>query len=106
MANPLYQRLFGGGGMPAAGPASSAPNQLPPMNMNMNPMQKMMAVMQAMSNPIAFVKQRFPDIPENIQNDSNQVFQYLQRTRSPVSEQQIREAQQMTDQIIGQGTVR
>lgn len=108
MANPLYRQLFGGGGMPATGPAPSAPNQLPPMNMNMNmnPLQKMMAAMQAMSNPIAFIKQRFPDIPANIQNDPNQVFQYLQQTRNPVSEEQIREAQQMTGQIIGQGTVR
>lgn len=106
MANPLYRQLFGGGGMPAAEPAPSAPNQLPLMNMNMNPLQKMMAAMQAMSNPVAFIKQRFPDIPTNIQNDPNQVFQYLQQTRNPVSEQQIREAQQMTGQIIGQGSVR
>jgi hypothetical protein len=69
-------------------------------------MQKMMAVMQAMSNPVAFVKQHFPDIPAGIQNDPNQVFQYLQQTRNPVSEQQIQQAQQMTGQIIGNGTVR
>ena len=98
MPNPLYQQFFGGG----------APMQAPqaPMNMGMNPLQKMMAAMQAMSNPIAFIKQRFPDIPMNIQNDPNQVFQYLQQTRGPVSEQQIREAQQMTGRIIGQGTVK
>ena len=98
MPNPLYQQFFGGG----------APMQAPqaPMNMGMNPLQKMMAAMQAMSNPIAFIKQRFPDIPMNIQNDPNQVFQYLQQTRGPVSEQQIQQAQQMTGQIIGQGTVK
>jgi len=105
MSNPLYQQYFGGGA-PQQQQASSPSfpgNQGP---MNMNPMQKFMTMMQAMSNPIAFVKQRFPDIPVNIQNDPNQVFNYLQRTRNPVSDQQIQEAQQMKDQIIGQGTVR
>lgn len=105
MPNPLYQQFFGGGApMQGASPSFQAPQS--PMNMGMNPMQKIMAAMQAMSNPIAFIRQRFPDIPMNIQNDPNQVFQYLQQTRGPVSEQQIREAQQMTGQIIGQGTVK
>ena len=103
MPNPLYQQYFGGGA-PGQGTSPSFLGQQAPMNMN--PMQKMMAVMQAMSNPVAFVKQHFPDIPVGIQNDPNQVFQYLQQTRNPVSEQQIQQAQQMTGQIIGQGTVR
>lgn len=98
MPNPLYQQLFGGGMQPMM---PAAP--MPPAGML--PMQKMAMIMQAMSNPVAFVKQYFPDIPANIQN-SNQVFDYLQRTRTPVSEQQIREAQQMAGQILGQGTVR
>jgi len=103
MPNPLYQQYFGGG-VQGQGTSPSFLGQQAPMNMN--PMQKMMAVMQAMSNPVAFVKQHFPDIPVGIQNDPNQVFQYLQQTRSPVSEQQIQQAQQMTGQIIGNGTVR
>ena len=98
MANPLFQQLFGGG-MP--GPAMPSPAPV-----RMKPMQKMMEVMRAMSNPAAFVKERFPDIPDSIRYDPNQVFNYLQRTRNPVSEQQIQEAQQMTGQILGQGTVK
>ena len=94
MANPLYQQLFGGG-VPQVG-------FQPPMN----PMQMMAQVMKAMMNPAAFVKQNFPDIPVNIQNDPNQVFNYLQQTRPQVSSQQIQEAQQMTGQIVGQGTVK
>lgn len=101
MPNPLYQQYFGGG-VPGQGTSPSFLGQQAPMN----PMQKMMTVMQAMSNPVAFVKQHFPDIPDGIQNDPNQVFQYLQQTRSPVSDQQIQQAQQMAGQIIGQGTVR
>lgn len=101
MPNPLYQQYFGCG-VPGQGTSPSFLGQQAPMN----PMQKMMTVMQAMSNPVAFVKQHFPDIPAGIQNDPNQVFQYLQQTRSPVSDQQIQQAQQMAGQIIGQGTVR
>ena len=102
MPNPLYQQLFGGG-MPVSAPQPDSP--MMPQGSN-NPMQKMAMMMRAISNPVAFVKQYFPDIPDNIQYNSNQVFDYLQRTRPPVSEQQIREAQQMTGQILGQGTVR
>lgn len=102
MPNPLYQQLFGGA--PVQG---TSPNFLgPQMAMRPNPMQMMANVMKAMMNPAAFVKQNFPDIPANIQNDPNQVFQYLQQTRPQVSGQQIQEAQQAAGQIIGQGTVR
>lgn len=69
MANPLYQQLMGGG-MPQT-------NQMMPMN-NAN---RMMLAMQAMQNPAAFVKNAFPDIPDEIQNDPNQILGYLQRTR-------------------------
>lgn len=69
MANPLYQQLMGGG-MPQT-------HQMMPAN-NMN---RMMLAMQAMQNPAAFVKNAFPDIPDEIQNDPNQILGYLQRTR-------------------------
>lgn len=103
MLNPIYQKYFGGGA-PVQGTSPSFSGQSAPMGMN--PMQKMMTLMQAMANPIAFIKQRFPDIPANIQHDPNQVFNYLQHTRNPVSNQQIQEAQQMKQQIIGEGNVR
>lgn len=91
MVNPLFQQFFGGG-MP-----SPQPPQMPQMMAN---------VMRAMMNPAAFVKQYFPDIPDNIQNDPNQVFNYLQQTRPQVTGQQIQQAQQTAGQIIGQGNVR
>lgn len=53
-----------------------------------NPIQKMQYMMQAMQNPAAFVKQHFPDIPAQIQNDPTQILQYLQQTRH-ISNQQI-----------------
>lgn len=72
--NPLYQQLSGGMQQPAPTP--------------MNPFQKMGAVMQAMRNPQQFIKQSFPDIPDNISNDPNQILSYLQQTRG-ISNQQI-----------------
>ena len=102
MPNPLYQQYYqsmGTGQLTTAGSSFSAP-------MFQNPLQKMQYIMQAMTNPVAFVRQRFPDIPANIQNDPNQIFNYLQRTRNPVSDQQVQQAQQMVGQIQGIGTVK
>ena len=56
----------------------------------MNPVQKMQLMMQAMTNPAAFVRQAIPDIPAEIQNDPNQILQYLQQTRH-ISNQQIQD---------------
>ena len=98
MPNPLYQQIFGGG-VPVNAPSPQVP-------VRSNPMQFMANFMKAMMNPAAFVKQYFPDIPQEIQNDPNQVFNYLQQTRPQVSNQQIQEAQQTAGQIIGQGSIR
>ena len=72
MGNPLYQNMmqqqFGMG---------SNPMQFS----RMNPAQKMQMAMQAMQNPAQFVKQLFPDIPDEIMNDPAQIRQYLQKTR-------------------------
>lgn len=59
-----------------------------------NPMQKVQYIMQAMQNPVVFVKQQFPDVPDNILSDPNQVLRYLQQTRG-ISNDQI-------NQIVGQ----
>ena len=56
----------------------------------MTAIQKANYIMQAMTNPAAFVKQAFPDIPAQIQNDPNQILQYLQQTRH-ISNNQIQE---------------
>ena len=67
--NPLYQQQMQAGfGMP------SQPVRL-------NPFQQVTAFWQAMRNPAAFMKSRFPDIPNEISNDPNQILGYLQQTR-------------------------
>ena len=53
--------------------------QMSGLPMFQSPVQKMNYIMQAMTNPAQFVKQHFPDIPDNILNDPNQVGQYLQQ---------------------------
>lgn len=49
--------------------------------------QRVNQIMSTMQNPAAFVKQQFPDIPDNILNDPNQILQYLQQTRNISNDQ-------------------
>lgn len=53
-----------------------------------NPIQKANYILQTMRNPAQFVKRAFPDIPDGIANDPNQILQYLQQTRG-ITPQQI-----------------
>ena len=76
--NPLYNMIMSGQMNQSTSPQF------------MNPIQKMQYIMKAMTNPAAFVRQAFPDIPTNIQNDPNQILQYLQQTRH-ISNQQIQD---------------
>ena len=79
--NPLYSML-----MNQQQPIQQHPSmQMPAFS---NPIQKMNYMVQALKDPVHFVLQQFPDIPENIVNDPNQVLQYLQRTRN-ISNDQI-----------------
>lgn len=94
MANPLYNLLMGGTQQNNLQPVSSGPRF-------MNPVQKVNYILQAMQNPAAFVKQHFPDIPSEIQNNPNQILGYLQRTRG-ISNQDIQKAQQDAAQIRNQ----
>lgn len=55
-----------------------------------NPIQKANYILETLRNPAAFVKQQFPDIPENIQNNPDDILRYLQRTRG-ISDQQIQQ---------------
>lgn len=80
--NPLYQQLMNG-----AVPSSTAPSFMP--------IAKMQAIMNAIQNPAAFIKQAFPDIPEDIQNDPSKILGYLQKTRN-ISNDQI---QQLMNQM-------
>ena len=63
----------------------------------MNPMQKIQMVMQAMANPAGFVKQQFPDIPDDMLNDPNRIMQYLQQTRG-ISNQDIQQVKAQIQQ--------
>jgi len=102
MANPLFAMFSGVGGQPAPVFSGSGGAGGPQFQ---NPMQKMQYIMQAMSNPAAFVRQHFPDIPEGIQNDPRQILGYLQQTRG-ISNQQVQQAQQMAQQMAGGGMMR
>lgn len=53
-----------------------------------NPVQKAAFIMQALTNPAAFVKQQFPDVPDGILNDPVQVRNYIQQSRG-ISDQQL-----------------
>lgn len=73
-------------------PAPQA-SQQPPISgaaQFVTPFQKIQYVMNAMSNPAAFLKERFPDIPNDIMHDPNRIMQYLQRTRG-ISDEQLKE---------------
>lgn len=71
MPNPLYQQLVG--------------QQAPVFQ---NPIQKVNYILQTLTNPAAFVRQQFPDVPENISNNPQAILQYLQQTRG-ITNQQI-----------------
>ena len=60
---------------------------LNPLFNMMGAYQKVNQIMQSMQNYSAFVKQQFPDVPENILNDPNQILQYIQKTRNISNEQ-------------------
>ena len=59
---------------------NSQPQQSPRIAFS-NPMQQAQYIMNAMANPAAFVREQFPDVPENIRNNPDSVLQYLQKTR-------------------------
>ena len=96
MANPLYAQLMGQNRIPQ--PTYSG------MQFQ-NPIQKMQYIMQAMTNPAAFVRKTFPDMPAEISNNPNQILSWMQQTKG-VNSMDIQQAQQQRDQILGQGMVR
>ena len=73
--------MFGGMGQPMM------PAQVP-----MNPMQRMQMVMSAMRNPMGYLKQKFPDIPDQYANNPSTILQYLQQTRG-ITNQDIQNVQ-------------
>ncbi len=79
--NPLYQQMmqqqFG-----MRNPMAQSGMQF------QNPMQKANYILQTLTNPAVFVKNQFPDVPESIINDPNQVLRYIQQTRN-ISDNQL-----------------
>lgn len=67
-------------------------NQYVPQQMfqNQNMFQRINEFMRAMQNPAEYVRQKFPDIPEEIKNDPNQILSYLKKTRG-ITDQQIQQ---------------
>ena len=72
--NPLYQQL------------QAQPQQV--QMSNMNPVQRINYIRQAMANPGLYIKQCFPDIPDQISGDPNAILEYLKQTRG-ISNMQI-----------------
>ena len=60
-----------------------------------NPMQQMQYIMNALRNPIAFVSEQFPDVPENIRNNPGAVLNYLSQTRGNKFVQQMQQVSGM-----------
>lgn len=81
--NPYYQQMVSG-----------YQPQAPRVPTFQNPMQKMNYIMQAMRNPAAFIKQQFPDIPDQIANNPGQILSYLQQTRG-ITDQQVAQVRSM-----------
>ena len=79
----LYQ-MFGGGAQPVQGTPTVT-----------NPFQMMMTFSRAIRNPAAFIKEQFPDVPDQISNDPNRILDYLQRTRG-ISNQDIQKMYNMS----------
>lgn len=83
----MGQSIFGSmNPAPAMSTPTPQPQQMPGARQFLNPFQQMQQVMSAMNNPAAFLKQRFPDIPNEIMHDPNQILQYLQQTRGITNE--------------------
>ena len=90
----MGQSIFGSMNPAPAMPAPTPqPQQMPGAGQFLNPFQQMQQVMSAMNNPAAFLKQRFPDIPNEIMNDPNQILQYLQQTRGRLTNEDIQRVQ-------------
>ena len=87
--NPLYEMIMGRG----VAQNTPAPSFYAGMGAQ-NPMQRAMLIQQAMQNPAAFVSRAFPDIPEGIRHDPNQILNYLQQSRG-ISDQQIQQIRNM-----------
>lgn len=82
--NPLYNMLVG----QAPTQSYQQSYQQPTFQ---NPVQKANYIMQAMTNPAAFVRQAIPNLPPEISNNPNQILQWMQQN-GMVTQQDIQNA--------------
>ena len=74
MSNPWYDRINGQG--------TPTPNQYQyPAIPQMNPLQVVSEVANAMRNPMAFAMNAFRDVPPELWSNPAQALQYIQQTR-------------------------
>ena len=88
----MGRSIFQGMGQPQQMPTSGAMQFA-------NPMQKMQYIMQAMTNPAGFMKQHFPDIPDEIMNNPGAIMQYMQQTRGQMPQSEVQKAMGMYQQM-------
>ena len=74
MSNPWYDRING------QGTPMPNPYQYPAVP-QMNPLQVVGEVANAMRNPMAFAMNAFRDVPPELWNNPAQALQYIQQTR-------------------------
>lgn len=67
----------------------------------MNPVQRYQYIMQALTNPAQFIRNMFPDIPNEIANDPNRVGNYLMQTRGNPTQEMVNYATQQGYQLPG-----
>lgn len=73
---------------PAQGPVPAQP--MSGVGQFANPIQKVNYILRTLTDPAAFVKQQFPDIPDEIANDPDKVLSYLQQSRG-ISNEMLRQ---------------
>lgn len=91
MNNPWYDKIN------AAPMTQNQPSYYAPQQPQ-NPMQMYGQIMQAMRNPSQFVKNRFPDIPDDIVNDPDRILAYLKQYKG-LTDQDIQQAQNLMPRL-------
>lgn len=81
MGQSIFQTMMPQQSQPQPQPQSQPQSQSGQRIAFANPMQKAQFIMNALSNPAAFAKEQFPDIPDEISNNPGAILNYLQKTR-------------------------
>lgn len=93
--NPLFQALMGSSGLPGRnGGQPAAPAMGGPFGAVQGVMQRARQIAQSFQNPQQMVQQFFPDAPEEMRNDPEQLVGWLQQT-GKVNPQMIQMARSM-----------